>query len=420
MRKLDELRNELDRIDDNIAKLINSRMEIVEEVSRYKLENNTNTSDSKRKLDIIKRLKCNSKEEYKTIIEEIYKEIFRESEKFIENYKNNHFLYGLIGENLGHSWSKEIHSEIASYKYYLKNINKNDLLDFFKERKFKGINVTMPYKIDCIKYLDKIDIDAENIGAVNTIVNEEGVLTGYNTDLYGFEDSLKYFSYSLKNKKVLILGSGGASKMVSEALKRAGVSKFQVISRFSWPSYEDLDNFLDYNVIINTSPVGMYPNNMESLIDLSKFSNLDFVYDLIYNPYKTKLILDAEKIGVKAVSGLYMLVAQAYYASELFLNKKIEKNKISECYKKILLSKRNICLVGMPGSGKSTMGKILAETLNRSLYDIDIMIEEKRVFLFQRFLKNLEKNTLEKLKLKFLEKYQRKVELLLLAEEALY
>lgn len=164
----------------------------------------------------------------------------------------------------------------------------------------------------------------------------------------------------------------------------------------------------------------MYPNNMESLIDLSKFSNLDFVYDLIYNPYKTKLILDAEKIGVKAVSGLYMLVAQAYYASELFLNKKIEKNKISECYKKILLSKRNICLVGMPGSGKSTMGKILAETLNRSLYDIDIMIEEKEGISISEIFENLEKNTLEKLKLKFLEKYQRKVELLLLAEEALY
>ena len=228
-----------------------------------------------------------------------------------------------------------------------------------------------------MKYLDDIDNLAKEIRAVNTIVNRDGRLIGYNTDYLGFDYSLKFYGIDLKGKKVLILGSGGASKMLQKLVIDKGAEEFVVISRSSENNYDSLEKFSDFEVIINATPVGMYPNNMESKVDLNKFNNLEAVIDLIYNPLKTKLLLDGEKLNIKTMSGIMMLVAQAFFACELFLDKKLDESLIIKIYKKLKSDMENIILIGMPSSGKTTMGKSLAEELNREFFDIDKLIEDK-------------------------------------------
>ena len=286
--------------------------------------------------------------------------------------------YGCIGEKLSHSFSKIIHNEICDYDYELYEIKKDELKTLLTERKFKAINVTIPYKQDVIPYLDSINEFALKIGAVNTIVNKNGKLLGYNTDFSGMCCLIENSKIDLKNKKVLILGSGGTSKTAFAVASYLGAKEIYKVSRKSTESsisYDDaykLHN--DAHIIINTTPVGMYPKIGESAIDISDFNKLEGVVDAVYNPLRTALVTLALKRGIKAVGGLYMLVAQAVFAAELFTDKAIDNGEIDRIYKKILLSKENVVLTGMPGCGKTTIGKALAKELKKEFIDIDYEI----------------------------------------------
>ena len=377
MKNLDESRKNLDEIDSQIVHLLEKRMEISKEIGILKLNNNLKTEDSGREDQVIKDLENKIAPEFKSSIKPIYGEIFKESKKIISRVKNENFKFGLIGESLSHSKSKEIHQLFGRYDYNLKNLKQNEVEGFFEKKNFRGINVTLPYKELSIKYLDQVDPLAREIGAVNTIVNKDGELFGYNTDYLGFDYSLKYFDLDLKDKKILILGSGGASKMVQKLVADRGAKRLVVISRMGENNYENLGKFNDFNVIINASPVGMYPNNMECKVDLKIFKNLEAVIDLIYNPLNTKLILDGKKLGIKTMNGLLMLVAQAFFAAELFLDEQLDESLIEKIYFKIKSDMENIALVGMPSCGKTTMARLLSEKLNRDYFDTDKLIQER-------------------------------------------
>ena len=285
--------------------------------------------------------------------------------------------YGLIGEKLGHSFSKIIHEMIADYKYELKEIAKENLDSFMKAKDFKCINVTIPYKKSVLPYLDFISDEAKKIGCVNTIVNKDGKLYGYNTDYYGLKLLIKKQNVNLENKNVLVLGTGGTSLTAKAVLKDLNVSNIYQASRKSIEgliSYDDIYNY-DINYIVNTTPVGMYPNNNDKLIDITKFNNLVGLVDVIYNPLNTNLVLDGKENNLKADGGLYMLIAQAVYAIKLFKNIEIDDSIIDDVYKKLIKEKQNIVLIGMPSCGKTTIGKILSKRLNKAIYDSDNEIE---------------------------------------------
>lgn len=289
--------------------------------------------------------------------------------------------YGLIGEKLGHSFSKEVHNKLFDYDYELKEIPQNELDLFLKQRAFKAINVTIPYKEKVIPYLDFISDIAKKIGAVNTVVNKNGKLYGYNTDFWGLKSLIQKSGISLKDKKVLILGSGGTSKTAFAVTNSLGAKEVLQISRNKkdgFITYEDIYiNHTDAQILINTTPCGMYPNIDVSPLDISAFKRLEGVVDAIYNPLRSKLVCDAQKRGIKEVGGLYMLISQAVFAAEKFLDTNIEPQKTDEVYKGILNQKQNIVLVGMPGSGKTTVGKLLAEKLQLEFLDTDDLITEK-------------------------------------------
>lgn len=289
--------------------------------------------------------------------------------------------YGLIGKPLGHSYSKEIHNHIAPYEYKLQELDEGDVSAFFEKKEFAGINVTIPYKQTVIPYLDEIDASALEIGAVNTVVNRGGKLKGYNTDFDGMRALFKANDIETKGKKALILGSGGTSKTAFAVLKSLGASEIIKVSRSAKGgavTYEDAyQNHTDAQIIVNTTPVGMYPNIDEKPIDLSRFAKCEAVVDAIYNPLNTRLVLDAKARGIKACGGLYMLVAQAVYASALFLSKEVEISKIDDIFDKILQDKRNIVFVGMPSCGKSTIGKLLARDMRKAYVDTDEQIKVK-------------------------------------------
>ncbi|BCJ95723.1 shikimate dehydrogenase (NADP(+)) [Anaerocolumna cellulosilytica] len=248
--------------------------------------------------------------------------------------------YGLIGEKLGHSFSKPIHERLAEYEYEITPLTREAFKEFMNKRAFKGINVTIPYKSEVIPYLDEIDEKALKIGAVNTIVNRTGKLIGFNTDVLGFQYTLEYNRIEVDGKKVLVLGNGGASKAVIAALELGKAGEIIIVKHRKSDgvlTYEECKKIhSDAELIINTSPVGMYPNIGESPIDLSFYPNCTAVIDIIYNPLKTKLLQQAEELGKQAVNGMEMLIAQAKYAVEIFLNKEIPDAEITIIHKETL------------------------------------------------------------------------------------
>ena len=282
--------------------------------------------------------------------------------------------YGLIGEKLPHSFSKIIHAKIADYDYELKELKKSELEEFMLAKDFCAVNVTIPYKKEVMKYLDNISHSAKKIGAVNTVVNKNGALFGYNTDYLGLKSLIEKKGVDLKGKTVLILGSGGTSLTALGVCEDMGAKEVLRVSRNkkgNCITYSDLSEYYHADVIINTTPVGMYPDTDKTPLDISSFKKLEAVFDVIYNPLRTNLVLSAQNIGVKAEGGLYMLVAQAVYASEYFLDKKYDEKLIDKIYSSLLCERENIVLSGMPGSGKSTVGKMLANDLNKAFIDTD-------------------------------------------------
>lgn len=289
--------------------------------------------------------------------------------------------YGCIGERLVHSFSKEIHSKLFNYSYELKELTQDEVGKFLTEREFSAINVTIPYKQTVTPFLDEIDITAEKIGAVNTIVNRNGRLIGYNTDFLGLKALIEKTGIEVSGKKVLILGSGGTSKTAREVADVLGAKEILRVSRSGnddCVTYEEAkEKHTDADIIINTTPSGMYPNNNTIPIDISSFTSLVGVVDVVYNPLRSRLVLSALERGIVAEGGLYMLVAQAVFAAELFTNTRIPKEKIDEVFLEIYNQKKNLILVGMPGSGKTTLGKFVAKDLNMPFVDTDDLIRDK-------------------------------------------
>ncbi|HAB59804.1 MAG TPA: hypothetical protein DCE48_03690 [Lachnospiraceae bacterium] len=248
--------------------------------------------------------------------------------------------YGLIGEKLGHSFSKEILEKLADYQYNITPLTREEFPEFMKARDFKAINVTIPYKCDVIPYLDEMDSNAKSIGAVNTIVNKEGKLIGHNTDFSGFLYMVEHHKVTIEGKKILVIGNGGASKAVIAVLNHLQAKEIIIIDIVSGPGVitkeEAVKNHTDVEVIINTSPVGMYPNVDYSPIDLTLFPHCKAVLDIIYNPLQTKLTKQASELGMQAVNGLEMLVGQAKYAVEFFLDKSIDDDVIDPIYHQIM------------------------------------------------------------------------------------
>lgn len=286
--------------------------------------------------------------------------------------------YGLIGEHLTHSYSREIHAKIADYTYELRELAPADLGEFLTRREFRAINVTIPYKQDVMPYLDEISEEAARIGAVNTIVNRNGKLYGYNTDFAGLSCLVRRTGLSLAGKKVLILGTGGTSRTAAAVAKVAGASTVLRVSRRAGEdtvTYEEAcRDHADAEILINTTPVGMYPKTEGVAIDIAAFPHLCGVIDAIYHPLRTNLVLTATARGIPAAGGLAMLVAQAVYASALFEGKAPETERIDRVTREIEAEKQNIVLVGMPSSGKTTVGKRLAAQLQRPFTDTDAVI----------------------------------------------
>ena len=284
---------------------------------------------------------------------------------------------GLLGEKLGHSYSPAIHAELADYEYRLYEVAPEKLGEFLTGGGFDGMNVTIPYKKAVIPYCAELSPIAQKLQSVNVLVRrEDGTLYGDNADAYGFAGMVRASGIQIDGKKTLVLGSGGASSTVCAVLEEMGARSVTIISRKGEDNYNNLDRHADAEVIVNTTPVGMYPNCGVSPVDLSLFPKLEGVLDIVYNPARTAFVLQAEKLGIPYMSGLYMLVAQAKRTAEVFENRDIPDSETERIWKKLSLEMQNIVLVGMPGSGKSTIAALLAERLHRPVLDSDAQVVE--------------------------------------------
>ena len=284
---------------------------------------------------------------------------------------------GLLGRTLAHSYSPQIHSYLGKYSYELFEQEPENIGEFLKKSDFTAINVTIPYKKDVMPYCTELTDCAKKMGAVNTIVRRpDGKLIGHNTDYFGLHYTFQRMGISLNNKKVLVLGSGGASVTTVIVLRELGANVV-IVSRSGENNYHNLHLHEDAAMIVNTTPVGMYPNAGVSPVDLDMFPHLEGVLDIIYNPAKTKLLLDAAQRKIPCENGLWMLVAQAKEAAEWFTGTKISDDVIPIIYEKMCKRMENIVLIGMPGCGKSTVGKVLAEQIGLPFVDADTEIERK-------------------------------------------
>ncbi len=278
---------------------------------------------------------------------------------------------GLLGRKLSHSYSPRIHSYLGSYTYHLFEKEPEQLEDFLKNGAFSGLNVTIPYKKAVIPYCSELTAIAAKLGAVNTLVKRtDGTLLGHNSDYFGFQTMLNKCGVTVAEKKVLVLGSGGASATAVCVLEELG-AKVIVISRSGENHYGSLHLHTDAAVIVNATPVGMYPDVGVSPVDLRHFPNLEAVLDIIYNPSRTQLLLDAEQLGLKTENGLYMLVAQAKESAELFSGHPIPNAKVDEIHGLLRREMENIVLIGMPGCGKSTVAKALGALEHKKVIDAD-------------------------------------------------
>ena len=283
---------------------------------------------------------------------------------------------GLLGRKLGHSYSPQIHGLFADYSYELFEREPEALEDFVRSGDWSGLNVTIPYKKTVLPLCDELSPRAKRIGAVNTLVRRpDGTLFGDNTDAYGFEKLVEKTGIAVKSKKCLVFGSGGASVMACAVLEELGAGSVTVISRHGEDNYENLHRHADAQLLVNTTPLGMFPNNGEAAADLRCFPACEAVLDVVYNPCRTALLLQAERLGLPCAGGLYMLVAQAKRAAELFTGSSIDDAAIDRVEARLRRDMLNLILVGMPGCGKSTVAKALGEALGREVQEADALIE---------------------------------------------
>lgn len=284
--------------------------------------------------------------------------------------------FGLLGEKLSHSYSPKLHSMLGDYSYDLFEVEKNDVESFIRSGKWEGLNVTIPYKKTVFSFIDELSEDAGETGCVNTVVRRNGVLYGDNTDVYGFKRLVAFSGIDVANKKAVVLGSGGASAAACAALRSMG-SVPVVISRHGPDNYMNLSAHRDAQIVVNTTPVGMFPYNGQRVIDLNDFPDCIGVLDVIYNPRMTALLMDAEKKNIPRANGLYMLVAQAKRSAELFAGKVIPDREVGRIYAELDRSMRNIVLVGMPGCGKTTAASEIGRLTGRKVIDTDSLFEAR-------------------------------------------
>lgn len=288
-------------------------------------------------------------------------------------------MFGLLGRTLGHTYSPMIHQSLGNTSYDIFEMEPDQLQDFFNRSDLQGLNITIPYKINALQACHHISDIAEAIGCVNTMVREaDGSWYGTNTDYDGFLATLDWSSIEVKNKHCLILGDGASSNTVHVALERLGAASITHISRHRFPTYGHIAQFYERaQIIINCTPVGMYPYCPDQSIQLAPFTHLEGVIDLVYNPHRTAILIEAESLNILHVNGLVFLLAQAIAASALFLHRTYDESILSDLYKQFRRNQENIVLIGMPGSGKSTIGEALATLTGRTLVDIDHRITEE-------------------------------------------
>lgn len=296
--------------------------------------------------------------------------------------------FGLIGKTLKHSFSPKLHKYLGDYSYELFELKPNELESFFKRQDLKAINITMPYKEEAMKYCNKFSPEALRIGCINTAIWDGKDIIGYNTDYYGCMEMLKEIDLEIKGSSVAILGDGSTSKTLRVALEDLGAKEILNISRRGEIKFNDMEKYNHVEVIVNATPVGMYPNNLESLLNLKDFTKLKAVADVVYNPLRTKLILDAKRLGIRTATGLKMLVYQGIKANELFFDRKIEKEESKKIYSSIYRDVSNIVIIGMPGSGKTSIGRSLAKRLGRGFVDLDREIEKIDGISVQQIFEN--------------------------------
>jgi len=298
------------------------------------------------------------------------------------------YTYGLCGRTLKHSYSKIIHNLLGNELYELFSLERDSFYELFESRNFKAVNVTIPYKKDALSLCDVVSDKAKAIGSVNTVVNKDGLLCGYNTDYEGFVYMLKRAKISLEGKKVLILGTGGTSLTANAVAKGENAREIITVSRKGKVDYTNVYDIADAEVIINTTPVGMYPDNGRAAVDISRFQKLSGVVDVIYNPLKTELLHNAERLGIPCTGGLPMLVAQAVRAHEKFFDVTVPDSVIEIVLFECIESALNVVLVGMPGCGKTSVGKKFAKLSDRVFLDTDEFVEQcgmKIPEIFEKF-----------------------------------
>lgn len=373
---LEELRLEIDKIDTELIQLFEKRMRVAESVAEYKRENGLPVLDASREEVKLQAVAEKLPADLQDYGRSLYKELFALSRDHQSRLLTRHC--GLLGRTLGHSYSPQIHSELGDYEYRLYEKEPEELADFLKSGDFDGLNVTVPYKQAVIPYCSELSPAARAIGSVNTLVKRpDGTLYGDNTDAFGLKSLILHSGMEVKGEKALVLGSGGTSRTACAVLKEMGAETVVVISRNGEDNYANLSRHSDAQLIVNTTPVGMYPHNGEKVVDLAMFPHLRGVVDVIYNPARTALLLQAEELEIPHAGGLYMLVAQAKASAEAFADKAIDDSEIDRIAKKLRTEMENIVLIGMPGCGKSTVAQALGELLGREVIDTDSEIEKR-------------------------------------------
>ena len=373
---LQEYRRQLNSIDDQMVDLFTRRMEIVTEIALWKQEQGMPVLDRSREESILQRLAALHPEQGENIrrLYEAMFEISREAQSALLKP-----TFGLLGHPLGHSHSPKIHQKLADYTYTLFDIAPEKLNSFFQEGHFQGLNVTIPYKQRVMEYCEELSPLAKRLQAVNTLVRKpNGGLYGDNTDYAGLKYALRRAGIELINRKVLILGTGATSRTTHAVAGDAGAREIVHVSRKGLVTYGDLSLQTDAEVIINTTPVGMFPHKGESLIDLTQFPHCLGVVDVIYNPQMTPLLLQAKSLGIPFANGLAMLVAQAKASAEIFLNKPVDDAKTEEILQALQAEVSNLVLIGMPGAGKTSLGQRIAEQMHRPFYDSDEILAQEQ------------------------------------------
>jgi shikimate dehydrogenase len=383
MGDLDKLRSEIDAIDRDILNAFERRTAVARQIGNVKRASGKAVVDSAREEELFAKLKKAAGFESRPYVEDLYRELLR-----LSKIHQNKPAFGVLGRMLGHTYSPEIHNLLdPSYTYSVIEREPTELDELFEGHVFNGFNVTIPYKKEAAARCDELDEAAQETGSVNTVVfGSDGKTYGYNTDYFGFIYMVNRKGIEIAGKDVLVLGTGGAAAAVNYALKTLGAANILSCGRTSEINYDNVyDMACNVQVIVNTTPVGMYPNVNERLIDLSGFPRLEACCDLIYNPSRTRFLQDAEDLGLKFCGGLSMLVAQAYKASMLFRGDTeaaaklgFEKNEtIEQIIRTLKLKMRNITLIGMPGCGKTTMAKRISAITGRKLVDLDYAYRDK-------------------------------------------